>query len=263
MASPVIAVANLSFVIGVSIMYRFYIPPPQISDNTIEIGDPERHHILNVLRLKSGNEVQILDGAGNSYIVVLGDTRGSFINASIRQHQFHPPTPPHITLFQGLPKSDKMDLIVQKTTELGVDQIVPMLCQRSVPKRTATAHEKHRERWQRIANEGAKQCKRHRFPKIRDARKMSNCLEMALDLDLSILFWEQEAARGIKEILSHHQQVTSVGLFIGPEGGFSGEEVATAIEHSCIPTTLGDLILRTETAAIVSVALVRYELLGT
>ena len=244
-------------------MYRFYIPPAQISEDTIQIGDPERHHILNVLRLKHGNEVQVLDGEGNSYIVVLGDTRETFINASIRHHQFHPPTPPHITLFQGLPKSDKMDLIVQKTTELGVDQIVPMRCQRSIPKRTSAAHKKHRERWQRIANEGAKQCKRHQFPKIHNARKMADCFEMAHDLDLSILFWEQEGERGIKEILSHHQQATTVGLFIGPEGGFSDEEVSAAIQHSCIPTTLGDLILRTETAAIVSVALVRYELLGT
>ena len=244
-------------------MYRFYIPPAQISEDTIQIGGPERHHLLNVLRLKRGDEVQILDGEGNSYIVILGDTRETVLNAAIRQHQFHPPIPPRITLFQGLPKFDKMDLIVQKTTELGVDQIVPMLCQHSIPKRTATAHEKHQERWQRIANEGAKQCKRYQFPKIRNVRKMVDCLELALNLDLSILFWEQEEKCGIKEILSHHQQVTSVGLFIGPEGGFSDEEVAAAMQHACIPTTLGDLILRTETAAIVSVALVWYELLDT
>lgn len=244
-------------------MYRFYIPPAQISEDTIQIDDPERHHILNVLRLKRGNEVEILDGVGNSYIVVLGDTRGTVLNASVCQHQFHPLRPPHITLFQGLPKFDKMDLIVQKATELGVDQIVPMLCQRSIPKRTATVHQKHQERWQRIANEGAKQCKRYQFPKIRVARRMTDCLDMALELDLSILFWTQEGEHGIKEILSHHQRVTSVGLFIGPEGGFSDEEVTAAIQHSCIPTTLGDLILRTETAAIVSVALVQYELKST
>ncbi len=243
-------------------MYCCYVLPSQISGNTIHIDNSERHHLINVLRLKRGDEVQVFDGEGNSYNAVLGDTRSSVVNASICHHQFYAPNSPQITLFQGLPKSDKLQLIVQKTTEIGVDQIVPMICQRSIPKQTVATQKKRQARWQRIAIEAAKQCKRPRFPKVLDTRKITDCFEMATHLDLSILFWENEENQEIKVILQNHRQIRSVGLFIGPEGGFSDEEVEDAIQSGCIPARLGDNILRTETAAIVGVALVVYELRG-
>ena len=200
---------------------RFYVSPTQIAKDTIRIGESERHYLLNVLRLKAGDRVQVFDGEGNSFFAALCDTRASSLYASILQHQFHPPTPPYITLFQGLPKFDKMDVIVQKTTEIGVDGIVPMICQRSIPKRTETPQKNRQARWQKIANEAAKQCERSRFAKVTDAQQMDECLALTPTFNLSILFWENEERQGFKEVLRAHPEVESIGLFVGPEGGFS------------------------------------------
>lgn len=241
-------------------MHSCYAPPSQISKDVIHIGDSERHHLLNVLRLKAGDSVQIFDGEGNSYTAILRDTHLPDLYASIIQHQFHPNTPPHITLFQGLPKFDKMDLIVQKTTEIGVNRIVPAICQRSIPKRTETTQEKLEARWQRIANEAAKQCKRPRFAKVHSAIEIERCFEQATNFDVSILLWENEAGRKIKEVLRRHKRAESIGLFVGPEGGFSADETKIAVQSGVLTATLGPNILRTETAGIVGVAIVMYEL---
>ena len=239
-------------------MHSCYVPPPQISDGTIRISESERHHLLNVLRLRAGDHVEIFDGVGNRYLALLSDTRASPLQAKILQHQLHPHTPPHITLFQGLPKFDKMDLIVQKTTEIGVKEIAPMICQRSIPK--SVVQQKRTTRWQRIANEAAKQCKRPHFAHVFAPQRLEECLGRVIHLDLLILLWEGEKRQELKEILRNHGEAKSVGLFVGPEGGFTDEEVELAVQNSCIPATFGENILRTETAAIVGVASVMYEL---
>ena len=239
-------------------MHSCYVPPPQISEGTIHISESERHHLLNVLRLKADDQVEVFDGRGNRYVASLCDTRTSPLRAKILQHQFHPHTPPHITLFQGLPKFDKMDLIVQKTTEIGVNQIAPMICHRSIPK--SVVQEKRTVRWQRIANEAAKQCKRPHFALVLAPQGLEECLGRVNHLDLLILLWEGEKRQGLKEILRNHGEAKSVGLFVGPEGGFSEAEVELAVQNGCLSATFGDNILRTETAAIVGVASVMYEL---
>ena len=238
-------------------MHSCYVPPPQISEDTIRISESERHHLLNVLRLKADDQVEVFDGVGNRYVASLCDTRTFPLQAKILQHQFHPHTPPYITLFQGLPKFDKMDLIVQKTTEVGVNEIAPMICQRSRPK--SVVQEKRTVRWQRIANEAAKQCKRPHFVHVLAPQGLEECLGRVDHLDLLILLWEGEKRQGLKEILRNHGEAKSVGLFVGPEGGFTDEEVELAVQNGCVPATFGDNILRTETAAIVGVASVMYE----
>ena len=153
-----------------------------------------------------------------------------------------------------------MDLIVQKTTEIGVDEIVPMTCQRSIPKRGGDAQQKRQNRWERIAIEASKQCGRPRFPKLPPPRTIGECLEQAKNCELSLLLWENEVESEIKSVLHNHHHIKSVGLFIGPEGGFSDAEVENAIDSGCLPTTFGGNTLRTETAAIVAVAFTVYEL---
>ena len=239
-------------------MHSCYVPPAHISEDTIRINESERHHLLNVLRLRVGDHIEVFDGVGNRYIASLHDTRTSLLQAKILQHQFHPHTPPYITLFQGLPKFDKMDLIVQKTTEIGVNEIAPMICERSIPK--AVVQQKRTVRWQRIANEAAKQCKRPHFAHVFAPQRLEECLGRVIHLDLLILLWEDEKRQGLKEILRNHGEAKSVGLFVGPEGGFTDEEVESAVQSGCISATFGDNILRTETAAIVGVASVMYEL---
>ena len=236
-------------------MHSCYVPSSQISEDTIHINESEQHHLLNVLRLKAGNQVEVFDGVGNRYIASLCDTRTSPLQAKILRHQFHPHTPPYITLFQGLPKFDKMDLIVQKTTEIGVNEIVPMICQRSIPK--SVVQQKRTARWQRIANEAAKQCKRPHFVHVFAPQGLEECL--VDHLDLLILLWEGEKRQELKEILRNHGEAKSVGLFVGPEGGFTDEEVEWALQNGCVSATFGDNILRTETAAIVGMASVMYE----
>lgn len=239
-------------------MHSCYVPPAQISEGTIRISESERHHLLNVLRLKVDDRVEVFDGEGNRYIASLCNTRTTPLQAKILWHQFQPRTPPYITLFQGLPKFDKMDLIVQKTTEIGVNQIAPVICQRSIPR--SVVQQKRTVRWQRIANEAAKQCKRPHFARVFAPQGLEACLGRVNHLDLLILLWEAEKRQGLKEILRNHGEAKSVGLFVGPEGGFTDEEVGVALQNGCLPATLSENILRTETAAIVSVASVMYEL---
>ena len=239
-------------------MHSCYVPPPQISEDTIHINESERHHLLNVLRLRTDDQIEVFDGVGNRYIASLHDTPTSPLQAKILQHQFHRHSPPYITLFQGLPKFDKMDLIVQKTTEIGVNEIAPMICERSIPK--TAVQQKRTVRWQRIANEAAKQCKRPHFAHVFAPEGLEECLGRVDHLDLLILLWEGEKRQGLKEILRNHGAAKSIGLFVGPEGGFTDEEVELAAQNGCLPATFGGNILRTETAAIVSVASVMYEL---
>ena len=239
-------------------MHSCYVPPPQISEDTIRISESERHHLLNVLRLRADDQVEIFDGVGNRYVASLCDTRASPLQAKILQQQFQPPTPPYITLFQGLPKFDKMDLIVQKTTEIGVTEIAPIICQRSIPQ--SMVQEKRTIRWQRIANEAAKQCKRPHFAHVLAPQRLEEGLARVVDhLDLLILLWEGEKRNGLKEVLRNRAEAKSVGVIVGPEGGFTDEEVEWAIQNGCLPATFGDNTLRTETAAIVGVASVMYE----
>ena len=239
-------------------MHSCYVPHPQISENTIRISESERHHLLNVLRLRADDQVEVFDGVGNRYVASLCDTRTSPLQAKILQQQFHPHTPPYITLFQGLPKFDKMDLIVQKTTEIGVSEIAPMICQRSIPQ--SLVQEKRMIRWQRIANEAAKQCRRSHFAHVLAPQGLEEGFPRVDHLDLLILLWEGEKRNGLKEILRNHGDVKSVGIIVGPEGGFTDDEVELAIQSGCLPATFGDNTLRTETAAIVGVASVMYEL---
>ncbi len=241
-------------------MHRFYVPPADVSSDIIRVRDLERHHLLNVLRLKPGDDVQVFDGEGNSYIARLTDTESFPTTASIQDHQFHPPISPRITLFQAIPKSDKMDLIVQKATEIGADEIGPMVCERSIPRRAENAQQKRRDRWERIAIEASKQCGRPRFPKMLTPRTIGECLEQTKNYELSLLLWENEVDREIKSVLRNHPHIESISLFIGPEGGFSNAEVSEAIDNGCIPVTFGGNTLRTETAAIVAATIAVYEL---
>ncbi|HIE28985.1 TPA: 16S rRNA (uracil(1498)-N(3))-methyltransferase [Candidatus Poribacteria bacterium] len=216
---------------------------------------------MNVLRLELNEHVKIFDGFGNEYLAQLKHQNGDNVVAEILEHRQIPPPKPDVTLFQGLPKFDKFDTIVQKTTELSVSEIVPVLCQRSVPKLKRDASKKRVARWQRIANEASKQCGRIYLPKVKEIAEFNECLT-SLDFDVSLILWEEERKLGLKSILRQNAHAERVSLFVGPEGGFSKEEVDIAIAAGAIPVTLGSNILRTETAAIVGVALILYELGG-
>lgn len=242
-------------------MHTFYVPPPQIHTNTATITGSEQHHLRNVLRLTSGATIRIIDGQGNVYTAEVLDTGTNRepSESRILSHEFHARVLPSLTLFQGLPKNDKMELILQKTTEIGVTQIVPIHAEHALQKPSQNRY----ERWLRVIISATKQCKRTWLPELCDPQTFEASLtqldKFSLRLILNPHLAQEPRPQQIKTVLREVSQPTSIALFVGPEGGFSDREVTTAIESGCIPVTLGMNILRTETAAIVAVTVTAYE----
>ena len=242
-------------------MHTFYAPPSQIRTDTATITDPEHHHLRNVLRITHGETVRIIDGQGNVYTAEVLDTGTKNASSEVRilSHEFHASLPPSITLFQGLPKNDKMALILQKTTEIGVTQIVPLRTEYALQKPSRNRY----ERWHRIVIAATKQCKRAWIPALCNPQTFQESLTRLNHFSLRLLLNpdpnQASHTQHIREVLRKVSQATTIALFVGPEGGFSDQEVTTAIEKRCVPVTLGANILRTETAAIVAVAAIAYE----
>ncbi len=245
-------------------MYRFFVDTSQVDkiNKSIDILGEDVKHIKRVLRLKVGQELEICDGAGNDYNVVIREMDEDYIRTAIRACDLSKgESNIKITLYQGLPKSTKMDMIIQKCTELGIYSIVPIHTERTIVKLDNEKTEaKKLDRWQRIAYESAKQSKRARIPKIESVKGFANAMEILKDNDLNIIAYEQEKARGLRSILINHTTVSKIGILIGPEGGFEEGEILQAREKGAIPFTLGPRILRTETAGFASLTIVMYVL---
>ena len=238
-------------------MHTFYVPPSQIDADIATITGSEQHHLRNVLRITPGETLRIIDGQGNVYTAEILDTptdRSSSI-ARIQTHEFQAPRLPTLTLFQGLPKNDKMELILQKTTELGVTQIVPLHSERALQKPSQNRY----ERWHRVLISAAKQCKRAWLPELCKAQQFEASLSQLEKFSRCLLLSPHVGVPHIKTVLRETPTPNAIALFVGPEGGFSNQEITAAIESGCIPVTLGRNILRTETAAITTVAVIAYE----
>lgn len=238
-------------------MHTFYVPPSQIDADTATITGSEQHHLRNVLRITPGETFRIIDGQGNVYTAEILDTptNRSLSIARIQTHEFQAPRLPTLTLFQGLPKNDKMELILQKTTELGVTQIVPLHSERALQKPS----QNRRERWHRVLISATKQCKRAWLPELCNAQQFEESLSQLEKFSRCLLLSPHAEAQHIKTVLRETPNPNAIALFVGPEGGFSNQEITTAIESGCVPVTLGRNILRTETAAITAVAVIAYE----
>ena len=242
-------------------MHTFYVPPPQIHTDTAVITGLEQHHLRNVLRLTPGAIVRIIDGQGNVYTAEVLDIGANRVSSQIRilSHEFHARAPTSLTLFQGLPKNNKMALILQKITEIGVTQIVPIYSEHVLQKPSQNRY----ERWCRIVISATKQCKRAWLPELCGpetfAASLAQLQKFSRRLILNPHLEQEWQTKHIKAVLREVSQPVSIALFVGPEGGFSKQEVTAAIESGCIPVTLGTNILRTETAAIVAVAVTAYE----
>ncbi len=242
-------------------MHTFYVPSSQISDNIATITGSEHHHLRNVLRAKPGETVQVIDGKGNVYTTCIRETQGDRLSSEtqILSHEFHAAVSPKLTLFQGLPKNDKMELILQKTTELGVARVVPLHSEYALQKPSQNRY----ERWHRVLIAATKQSERAWLPELCDAQAFETALSQLNKFSIC-LFLSPHRDQGlhmqhIKMVLREISRPDAIALFIGPEGGFSDQEVTRAIESGGVPVTLGSNILRTETAAIVAVAVAAYE----
>lgn len=249
---------------------RFFISPEQVVGSRITITGEDVRHIAVVLRMKAADELHVCDGNGTEYRVKITDMHRSEIRTEIVSRAMHAIREPRVTLCQGLPKSDKMDLIVQKATELGVASIVPLITERTVLK--VRDGEKRVNRWRKIAREAAMQSSRTDIPVIEPIRSFREFLfspnpgprppvpaVTGSELrTLRLMPWE-EGTEPIKRILRGKSDAAGISVLIGPEGGFSPAEATMARERGFHLVSLGPNILRTETAAIAALAMIGYE----
>lgn len=245
-------------------MYKFFVNENQIENKQISINENDVNHIKNVLRLNIGEkiEVSILD-KGESFICRIKGFEGNCVSCEIEEKiEDKVETNIHLNIIQGLPKSDKMELIIQKCTELGVKEITPIALNRSIVKLEGKDEAKKIERWQKISEVAAKQSKRDIVPKVNKVIKLSNLMELVKEYDIIIVAYEEEKQNSIKQELQNlnKKENLKIAIVVGPEGGFEKEEVDYLKELGAKIVTLGKRILRTETAPIVMTSVIMYEL---
>ena len=250
-------------------MYHFFVEPEQIQDKNIVITGEDVNHIKNVIRLKVGDEISISNGEdGRDYrcgIESVTDTEVLCKLRFIKEDAIE--LPAKVYLFQGLPKGDKMEFIIQKMVELGVYEIIPVAMQRCVVKLDAKKAKSKISRWQGISESAAKQSKRTIIPKIHEVMSYKEALVYASEMDQRIVPYEMadnlddaSGMKGTKKIIESIKPGETVAIFIGPEGGFEESEIETAIAQGMMPVTLGKRILRTETAGMTAMAWIMYQL---
>lgn len=243
-------------------MRRFFVVPESVQGNTIVFDHELAHHIGKVLRLAAGERVTVCTGDGTVYLVELDQfTKDSVNGRIIGQLTDQQDTAVQVTLYQGMPKGDKLELIIQKCTELGVSAVVPVEMKRSVVHLDGNKAEKKTERWQKIAQEASQQSKRIQVPQIGPYLEWNFFLQRLQEEEvLTIVFWEDEQTQSLKTLLRNlSQRPEKMNLVIGPEGGLSGEEVAQLRAAGAFCVSLGKRILRTETAGLAGVSMILYE----
>lgn len=243
-------------------MHRFFVESSQIEERVIHITGSDVNHIKNVLRMKEKDELLISDGEKMEYTCYIEAMSQEEILAHIiYAEESDLELPCKVYLFQGLPKNDKMELIVQKAVELGVWEVIPMATSRAVVKLDAKKAAKKVTRWQQIAESAAKQSKRMRIPQVHNVLTFREALTYAGGCQVKLIPYE--LAKGMSEtrkIIDSIQAGEAIAVFIGPEGGFSEEEIAAAMEAGIKPITLGKRILRTETAGMTVLSILMYHL---
>ena len=245
-------------------MQRFFVEPYQVQEeeHRIILTGPDLNHMKNVLRMRIGEDVWISDGSEKEYHCTIEEFQeDSAVLHILYAQESQYELPSRIYLFQGLPKGDKMELIIQKAVELGAYAVVPVETRRCVVKLDAKKAQKKVTRWQQISESAAKQSKRMLIPEVKNVMSWKEALAFAKGLDVVLIPYE--LAQGMKEtreILAAIQPGQSVGIFIGPEGGFEEEEVRDAMEDGGKPVTLGKRILRTETAGMTMLSILMYTL---
>lgn len=241
-------------------MHRFFVSPEQLKETPVLIGGEDYNHIRNVLRMKAGEEILLSDESDKEYLCRIAGYTGEAAEVEIIDIFGNArELPAKITLFQGYPKGDKMEQIIQKSVELGVAEIVPVMMKRCVVKLDEKKAAKKTERFNAVALSAAKQSKRGKIPEVRPVMTMEEAAAYAKGMDYLLLPYEQaEGMAYSKKILEKAKGKSSIGVFIGPEGGFSEDEVALIEKAGGKTISLGHRILRTETAAVTMLSLLMY-----
>jgi 16S rRNA (uracil1498-N3)-methyltransferase len=237
---------------------RLFVPPEQLHGDRVTLAGEDHRRVCRVLRLGAGARLTLFDGAGVECDAVLEAPTARTVAAVVVARRVVPAPPgPEVTLLVGLTKGERMELVVQKATELGVARLVPVVTARAVPRLEAERAAGRRARWLTIAREAARQCGRADAPVIEEITPFAAALPLLPDGALKLLFWEEAGGTPLHACLPAAAPARVV-LAVGPEGGFAPEEVAAAQGVGFRVVGLGPRTLRAETAAIVAVALVGY-----
>ena len=237
-------------------MYNFFVEESARAGEAFWITGADYNHIRNVLRMHPG-DVFLVSCSGQSHLCRLESFGEDTVMAAIQEENYQDTElGVELYLFQGLPKSDKMELIIQKAVELGAAGVIPVEMKRCVVKLEEKKKKSRRERWQAIAESAAKQSKRSRIPEVGEVMSYKAAVDLAGEMDLFLLPYENERGmEATREALECIRPGMKVAILIGPEGGFDPKEVAQAAEKGARAISLGSRILRTETAAITSVGM--------
>jgi RNA methyltransferase, rsmE family len=232
-------------------MYHFFVSEEQINGENAYIEGSDVNHIANVLRMKPGEELLISVKGDWDYLCKIVDIETDRVNLKVLESMEQRELPVNITLLQGIPKSDKLEMIIQKAVELGVSEIIPVKTKRVVVKIDEKKVDTKVNRWNAIAESAAKQSKRSIIPKVYEPMSIDNALEIVKDFGVKLIPYEN--ADGIdktRKILDNMDKTKNIAVFIGPEGGFEESEVERIKNSGFEVITLGKRILRTETAGL-------------
>ena len=239
-------------------MHRFFVSPESFFGDEVIIRGPDVNHIRNVLRLKAGDRIVVLDGAGQQYQICLKQVLKDEVREEVVDKQtFQTESQVKIWMGQALIKGNRFDNLIRKSVELGVHAIFPLNAERCVARLNPGEAEKKIERWQKIAQEAAKQSGRVAVPKVNpQISSVQAFCEGTRDCDLKLVFWEQECQTRIRD-LETKKQVASIAFMAGPEGGWAGSEIDSIRQHGFQTVTLGPRILRADSASLVILAILQ------
>ncbi|GBF10129.1 16S rRNA (uracil(1498)-N(3))-methyltransferase [Tepidibacillus sp. HK-1] len=241
-------------------MQRYFVSKEQFNEDRVTILGDDAHHLIKVLRSEPGDQIICSNGEGLDVLAEITSIEAKQVDCRILSKLEGTREPKvEIILAQGLPKADKMDLIIQKGTEIGVKSFIPFTSERTIVQLNDKKEKKRLERWEKIAKEAAEQAQRSVIPNILPVHSWKELLQIVKN-EWSLIAFEQESTKTLYQVLSNNLEVKRVLLIIGPEGGFSNQEVIEAENHGSISISLGNRILRTETAGLVGVANILYHL---
>ena len=241
-------------------MHRFFADERGIVENIAYLNAEDAGHALRVLRLENGDEVELVCAPAR-YLAEIDSTEDGEVRLRVTEKLRDTEAQTRVTLYQGLPKADKMELIIQKAVELGAFQVIPVAMKRCVVKLDEKKADSKIKRWQGIAEAAAKQSKRGVIPTVAPVMSYAQAVKMASEMDLKLVPYElAEGMEQTKQLIESVKPGQRIAIFIGPEGGFDPEEIRTATEAGIQPITLGKRILRTETAGFTTIAWLMYQL---
>jgi 16S rRNA (uracil1498-N3)-methyltransferase len=240
---------------------RLYLPNALETGTVCAAAADQARYVKTVLRMKEGDPLLTFDGMGWEYQAVIRRLTADGMELEIGSRQRLPAARIHVTLCQAIPKADKMDGIIRHATELGAERIIPFLAERSVPRWQPEQLPRKRERWQKIAVEASRQCGRPDIPEIGKIVTFERMLRDIPESGLRLIPWEEETETGIRKVLHDPARsgIKEFVLVIGPEGGFSADEIERARHAGFLSVSLGERVLRVETASLAVLAILQYE----